>query len=231
MLFSLLSTICTAEEENFYLTARSAPQKLIPSELSCTLQEGESKTVTVDPIPRDADVSKITWTLTAGDGMADITWEDRTCSIHARREGSGVLTARDDGGAICEIKVNVLNDSARSLHLQSSADTVKAGEVALIHAVSEPANAEILWTVEENGTSAVSYGGATCKINAQSAGSVHIRAAIAGSNVYSDYTLHIEPAPEVIPRVFETIIPVLLYGAGALLALSLILFCQRRRFH
>lgn len=233
ILFLLFCTVCSATEENFYLTTRTAPKKLIPSDLACTLQKGESKTVAVDPIPKDADVSKITWSLSSDISIAAITWEGRSCTIHALTEGSGILIARDESGAACEIKVNVLDSILQSLHLQSSSDTVQTGETALIHAVSEPANAEIVWTVEENGTSAVSYGGAICKINAQNEGNVHVRASIAGSNIYSDYTLHIKPAPETISPVFDSILRFLLYGSGALLLFSLILFLfyQRRRFH
>ena len=219
-----------AAEENFYLNTRTPPQKLIPSTLSCTLQPGESARLTVDLLPRGADTTRLAWSITPSDGLAAILWNEGSCTVQARGEGTGLLTVRDPDGAQCEIRLTVRR-AAASLRLSATAETVQIGDEVRIRALAEPADAEIVWSVDAQDAGAVSYGGSLCKIQAAAPGAIHVRADIRGSGVHSDYTLRVLPAQTQPPAVLTLVSRALFCGAAALLtlALGLFLFQKARR--
>ena len=186
--FTTITAYCSANYQNFYLTAKNPPKKLIPSTLNCTLNVSESITLSVDTIPRDADTDKIEWSIEPV--ISEIKPNGKTCTLTAKQAGEAILYARDAHGAVCTIKVRN-NLPVPTISLDTEADKIKVGERAIIHATTTP-RSPVTWSVEDGTESAISYGGSICKINASNEGVIKIRAEIEDTGVHASKTLLVE---------------------------------------
>ncbi|MEG2377714.1 MAG: hypothetical protein RSC43_05075, partial [Clostridia bacterium] len=225
-LLLLLFCIGAKTPDNFYLDTRIVPEKLIPTTLSLTLSPDESARISVDVLPRGADVSRLTWSLESESGCAKITWDGDLCTVHAVRYGSCVLTVSDPDGANASVKITVAAAPLHSISLTSPNNTLAVGDELYITAQPEPADAEVIWNVRDGGHAAVSYGGKTCRVRAISPGEVHVRASIGGFNAASEFILAVTSPPRrFIGASVTTSVLVLL---GCTLLLVSFVFWRRR---
>ncbi len=145
-----------------------------PTEVS--LYVGESKTITVTPIPADADPYKVTWKSDA-EGVAEV---DADGKITAKAKGTAKITATIDSiTKTCNVTVSV---PLEGIQFEQAEVALKKGETTELNLIPEPEGAiikSVKYTSEKPSVATVSSEGevtavasGTTTITAESEGKI-----------------------------------------------------------
>lgn len=165
-------------------------------ETAISLNEGETKALSVSVSPETADNKRVIWS-TSNASVARVS----SGEVTAVKAGNAVITAKsDDGGrtAVCNVSVSALRISVESLSLDCSSIEIMEGEQAKVRAVVKPDYAtdrKVLWTSSDENTATVKNG----KINALHPGKVTVTAETADGGFTASCEVTVLALPEIVP--------------------------------
>ncbi|MCQ2119654.1 MAG: Ig domain-containing protein [Bacteroidales bacterium] len=165
-------------------------------ETSISLNEGETKTLSVSVSPETADNKLVIWS-TSNASVARVS----SGEVTAVKAGNAVITAKsDDGGrtAVCNVSVSALRISVESLSLDCSSIEIMEGEQAKVRAVVKPDNAtdrKVLWTSSDENIATVKNG----KISALHPGIVTVTAETEDGGFTASCEVTVLALPEIVP--------------------------------
>ena len=216
IVFCLALAICTdavAVNKDFYLVSINPPEKLIPNTLRAAIYENQSATFRVDLLPADSEAGEIVWELLPDIG--DISCNGRECTLTAHKKGNAMLYAYEQGGASCQIKIEVM-PRTQKITIDGE-DNISIGEKAIFYARTEP-ECDVSWQIEGEQYGAISYGGDICRVYAEDEGKIKITA-ITEDGAKAQKILEIKGGNEEVHIGLLAIY--LAVGATALLAISI----------
>lgn len=164
------------------------PEKLIPSETAVRLEIGQSKKITINAEPADADMGKLIWVI-GNPGVASV----KDGVITAESEGETTLTvSAGEGTATVSIKITVSAAKAERLEIAGT-DTVKmkTGETLLLEVRMYPDGAEaeeLKWLSDNPSVVSVNEG----NVKALSAGEAVIKVSAGNGNISDSVNITVE---------------------------------------
>ena len=145
------------------------------SETTLTLVEGETKVLTAEIAPADAENQSVTWSTS---DKSVVTVEDGTVTAIKAGEATVTATANDKGSvkAECKVTVTAAKVAVTGVSLDKTTLTLAAGENAKLTAKVTPANAtnkSVTWSSSDEAIATVDSEG---KVTANAAGTATITA-------------------------------------------------------
>ena len=143
------------------------------SETTLTLVEGETKVLTAEIAPADAENQSVTWSTS---DKSVVTVEDGTVTAIKAGEATVTVTANDKGSvkAECKVTVTAAKVAVTGVSLDKTTLTVAAGGNAKLTATVAPANAtnkSVTWSSSDEAIATVDSEG---KVTANAAGTATI---------------------------------------------------------
>ena len=143
------------------------------SETTLTLVEGETKVLTAEIAPADAENQSVTWSTS---DKSVVTVEDGTVTAIKAGEATVTATANDKGSvkAECKVTVTAAKVAVTGVSLDKTTLTVAAGGNAKLTATVAPANAtnkRVTWSSSDEAIATVDSEG---KVTANAAGTATI---------------------------------------------------------
>ena len=136
------------------------------SETTLTLVEGETKVLTAEIAPADAENQSVTWSTS---DKSVVTAEGGTVTAIKAGEATVTVTANDKGSvkAECKVTVTAAKVAVTGVSLDKTTLTLAAGENAKLTATVTPANAtnkNVTWSSSDDAIATVdSKGNVTVK--------------------------------------------------------------------
>ena len=151
------------------------------SETTLTLAEGETKVLTAEIAPADAENQSVTWSTS---DKSVVTAEGGTVTAIKAGEATVTVTANDKGSvkAECKVTVTAAKVAVTGVSLDKTTLTLAAGENAKLTATVTPANAtnkNVTWSSSDDAIATVDSKG---NVTANAAGTATITATTKDGN-------------------------------------------------